>query len=47
MILEALTTNYTHTIVIEKSINSYDNKRYILNDGITSLAHGHYKIKQQ
>ena len=25
------------------SINSYDNKRYILNDGITSLAHGHYK----
>ena len=36
-----------HTYHCNKiSINSYDNKRYILNDGITSLAHGHYKIKQ-
>ena len=37
-----------HTYHCNKiSINSYDNKRYMLNDGITSLAHGHYKIKQQ
>ena len=35
-----------HTYHCNKiSINSYDNKRYILNDGITSLAHGQYRIK--
>ena len=35
-----------HTYHCNKiSINSYDNKMYILNDGITSLAHGHYTIK--
>ena len=28
------------------SLNAYDNKRYILNYGISSLAYGHYKIKQ-
>ena len=28
------------------SFNSYDTKMYILNDGMSSLAYGHYKIKQ-
>ena len=27
------------------SLSCYDDKRYILKDGITSYAHGHYKIK--
>ena len=28
------------------SLSCYDDKRYILEDGITSYAHGHYKIKE-
>ena len=36
-----------HTFHCNKtSLNSYDNKRYILNHGVSSLAYGHYKIKQ-
>ena len=36
-----------HTFHCNKiSLNSYDNTRYILTDGISSLAYGHYKIKQ-
>ena len=36
-----------HTFHCNKiSLNSYDNKRYILNDVISSLAYGLYKIKQ-
>lgn len=27
------------------SLNPYDDKRYVLNNGISTLAHGHYKIK--
>jgi hypothetical protein len=27
------------------SLSSYDDRRYILDDGITTLAYGHYKIK--
>ena len=27
---------------IKKSLSRYDDKRYILNDGITTRAHGHY-----
>lgn len=27
-------------------LNPYDDKRYILEDGISTLAHGHYKIKE-
>ena len=27
------------------SLSCYDDKRFILEDGITSYAHGHYKIK--
>ena len=29
---------------IKSSINSFDDKRYYLNDGINSLAYGHYQI---
>jgi hypothetical protein len=28
-------------------LNSYDDKRFVLNDGIHTLAYGHYLIKQQ
>ncbi len=28
------------------SLSCFDDKRYILNDGKSSLAYGHYKIKQ-
>ena len=27
------------------SLSCFDNKRYILNNGINSYAYGHYKIK--
>ncbi len=27
-------------------LNPFDDKRYILNDGISTLAHGHYRLKQ-
>ena len=30
----------------KKCLSTFDDKRYILNDGITSLAYGHYKIAQ-
>ena len=33
-----------HTEKIDKIVlSSYDNKRYLLDDGITSYAYGHYK----
>lgn len=42
--------SYSHelyTVSLNKvSLSSYDNKRYVLEDGINTLAHGHYKIKQ-
>ena len=28
------------------SLSCYDDKRHILEDGITSYAHGHYKVKK-
>jgi hypothetical protein len=28
------------------ALSNFDDKRFILNDGITTLAHGHYKIKE-
>ena len=28
------------------SLSPYDDKRYILNDGITSYAYGHFKTKK-
>ena len=35
------------TLKINKvGISCYDNKRYILDDNINTLAHGHYKTKQ-
>ena len=30
----------------KKSLSAFDAKRYILHDGITTLAYGHYKIAQ-
>ena len=30
----------------KKWLSAFDDKRYILNDGITTLAYGHYKIVQ-
>ncbi len=27
------------------ALNNFDDKRYILDDGYTTLAHGHYKIR--
>ena len=29
-----------------KCLSAFDDKRYILNDGITTIAYGHYKIAQ-
>jgi hypothetical protein len=29
------------------SLNAYDDKRYLLDDGIRSLAYGHWKIKKK
>jgi hypothetical protein len=26
-------------------LNNFDDKRYILDDGYTTLAHGHYRIR--
>ncbi len=35
-----------YTITMNKiSLSAYDDKRYILNDGITSHAYGHYKLE--
>ena len=35
------------TVNITKlGLNAYDDKRYILNDGIHTLAHGHYRITE-
>ena len=40
-----------HQIVVSRvrkvALSIYDDKRYQLNDGIHSLAYGHYKIKGQ
>jgi hypothetical protein len=39
-----------HTVMsvdIQKlGLSSYDNKRYVMEDKVTTLAHGHYRIKQ-
>ena len=32
--------------VTKKCLSAFNDKRYILNDGIMTLAHGHYKIAQ-
>ncbi|MGI9555413.1 MAG: endonuclease domain-containing protein [Cyanophyceae cyanobacterium] len=34
------------TTINKKSIGAYDDKRYILDDGVNSLAHGHFKIQK-
>ena len=36
-----------NTIKVNKiCLSCFDNKKYLLNDGITSYAYGHYKIKE-
>ena len=36
-----------NTIKVNKiCLSCFDNKKYLLNDGITSYACGHYKIKE-
>lgn len=44
-----LIRSHDHIIYCEKisktGLSCFDDKRYILDDGITSLAYGHYKIK--
>jgi len=41
--------SFQHKLVTIRSnkftFNSYDEKRYVLNDRIHTLAHGHYKIE--
>lgn len=43
--------SHDHTIYCEKisktGLSCFDDKRYLLDDGITSLAYGHYKIRRQ
>ena len=35
-----------HTVNVTKvSLSAYDDKRYILNDGVSSYAYGHFRIK--
>jgi len=35
-----------HTILSKKlALNFYDDKRYVLEDGINTLTHGHYRIE--
>lgn len=38
-----LTTHH----VIKDALNSFDDKRYIMDDGVSTLAFGHYKIAQR
>ena len=34
-----------HSIIMnKKSLSPFDDKRFILDDGVETLAHGHYKI---
>ena len=36
-----------YTMTLNKvSLSAYDDKRYILRDGIKSYAYGHYKIEE-
>ena len=32
--------------VRKKTLSSFDDKRYLLDDGLSSLAYGHYTIKE-
>jgi hypothetical protein len=42
--------SYNHDIYSietnKKALSPYDDKRYLLDDGITYYANGHYKIKK-
>jgi len=43
--------SFDHSIytvnVTKVSLSAYDDKRYILDDGVSSYAYGHYKIRQR
>ena len=46
-ILLNLKKHNVNTIKVNKiCLSCFDNKKYLLNDGITSYAYGHYKIKE-
>ena len=34
------------TEMVKVSLSPYDDKRYVLNDRVSTLAHGHYKIRE-
>ena len=39
--------HHVQSVVQNKvSLSCYDDKRYLLDDSVSSLAHGHYGIKQ-
>ena len=39
--------NIKSSEITKCSLSCFDNKRYILKDGITTLAYGHYEIKSK
>ena len=47
-VVEHLIRSYDHEMFSEKvhkvALSPFDDKRYVLNDGCTTLAHGHYSI---
>jgi hypothetical protein len=38
--------NFYTIIQTKVALSNFDDKRFILDDGITTLAHGHYKITE-
>ena len=47
-VVEHIIRNYDHELYSEKvkkvALCQFDDKRYVKNDGITTLAHGYYSI---
>jgi hypothetical protein len=40
-------THQLYSVSIRKTtLSPYDDKRYVLNNGVHTLAHGHYKIRK-
>ena len=37
--------NFMHTMKTTRTLSSYDDKRFILENNIDTLSHGHYRIK--
>ena len=38
--------SYKHKMQNKTTLSAYDDKRYILDDGITTLPHGHYSLRK-